>query len=63
MELRFAGAKLKKALRAHGVEPKMSFANGELEVLVNGVRVYSYKQEQPLPPTDQLLQRIESKLI
>lgn len=62
MDLRFAGARLKKALRARGIEPKMSFANGELEVLVDGSRVYSYKQEHPLLSDEELLQRVESKL-
>jgi predicted Rdx family selenoprotein len=40
----------------------MGWANGELEIKVNGQRVYSYKEEHSLPGDAALLQRINSQL-
>ncbi len=40
----------------------MGFAHGELEIKVNGQRVYSYKGEHPLLADAVLLQRINEKL-
>ena len=40
----------------------MSWSHGELEIKVNGQRVYSYKEEHPLPSDAVLLQRIKQKL-
>lgn len=44
------------------MEPKMGWAHGELEIKVNGQRVYSYKEEHPLPGDAALLQRINERL-
>jgi hypothetical protein len=40
----------------------MGWANGELEIKVNGERVYSYKEEHPLLGDTALLQRIKERL-
>lgn len=53
---------MKKAMLAQGIKPKMSFENGELEIKVNGQRVYSHTEEGPLPADAVLLQRIQSAL-
>lgn len=39
----------------------MSTAMGELEILVDGARVYSYKSEGGLPSESELLSRILTK--
>jgi hypothetical protein len=42
----------------YGIEPKMKMAMGELEVLVNGKRVFSYKETGLKPNTDTLVRAI-----
>ncbi len=37
-------------------------AMGELKILVDGKQVFSHKQENQLPPTEELMQRIERAL-
>ncbi len=46
---------LKRELQSRGIQPKVRHAMGELEVLVDGRRVYSYKQERRKPPLTELL--------
>ena len=46
---------LKRELQSRGIQPKVRHAMGELEVLVDGRRIYSYKQERRKPPLNELL--------
>jgi hypothetical protein len=57
--LRRAGARLKADLLRRGIQPKTHSALGELEVLVDGERVYSYKEEGKLLTHPELLARID----
>jgi hypothetical protein len=55
---------LKRELQSkHGVEPKVSFAHGELEVIVNGRSVFSYVREQRTPTVEALLKLVEDEVI
>jgi hypothetical protein len=55
---------LKRELKSkHGVEPKVSFAHGELEVIVNGRSVFSYAREQKIPTVELLLKLVEDAAI
>ncbi|HEY4899911.1 MAG TPA: hypothetical protein VIH91_03725 [Terriglobales bacterium] len=57
---RLAGS-LKRELKSkHGIHPKVGHAYGELEVLVNGISVFSYKREHRIPTVDGLLALIEA---
>jgi len=47
---------------AQGIQPKMGWAHGELEISVNGEIVYSYKHEPRMPSDAALLQRIHESL-
>jgi len=49
-------------LLAEGISPRMGWSHGELEVKVDGERVYSFKEEHQLPGDGVLLQRIHEKL-
>jgi hypothetical protein len=52
---------LKRELESkYGIQPKVSHAYGELEVLVNGHSVFSYKQAHQVPTVDNLLAMIEA---
>jgi hypothetical protein len=52
---------LKRELESkHGIRPKVRHAYGELEVLVNGRSVFSYKQAHQMPTVDSLLVLIEA---
>jgi hypothetical protein len=47
---------LKRELQTkYGVEPKMKMAMGELEILVDGKRVFSHKESGLKPTTEALL--------
>ncbi len=50
---------LKRELQTkYGIEPKMKMAMGELEILVDGRRVFSHKETGLKPSTDTLLKTI-----
>jgi hypothetical protein len=52
---------LKRELKSkYGVQPKMTFAHGELEVLVNGSSVFSYKRIHEMPTLEGLMETIEA---
>jgi hypothetical protein len=52
---------LKRELEAkYGIQPKVSHAYGDLEVLVNGHSVFAYKNAHRMPTVDQLLALIEA---
>jgi hypothetical protein len=52
---------LKRELESkYGIQPKVSHAYGELEVLVNGHSVFSYKREDRTPSVNELLALVES---
>jgi len=55
-----AGSLKRELLSKHGVQPKVAHAYGELEVLVNGNSVFSYKREHRIPTVDGLLALIEA---
>jgi hypothetical protein len=46
---------LKRELQSRGIKPKVHHAMGELEVLVDGRRVFSYKQVGRKPTVGELL--------
>jgi hypothetical protein len=51
---------LKQELQSkHGIDPKVRHAHGELEVIVNGNSVYSYKREGRTPSLEGLLALVE----
>jgi hypothetical protein len=52
---------LKRELESkYGIQPKMKFAHGDLEVLVNGGSVFSFKREQQMPTLEGLMATIEA---
>jgi hypothetical protein len=46
---------LKRELEARGIKPKVKHAMGELEVLMDGRRIFSYKEAGRKPPVSELL--------
>jgi hypothetical protein len=53
---------LKRELKSnYGIDPKVSFAHGELEVIVNGRSVFSYLREQRTPTVEGLLKLVEAE--
>ena len=53
---------LKRELRCkYGIKPRVSHAMGELEILVNGKRVFSHKETGTTPTTSELLALIDSQ--
>jgi hypothetical protein len=51
---------LKRELNSkYGIRPKIHFAHGELEVLVNGQSVFAYSRDHRTPTVEGLLQLIE----
>jgi hypothetical protein len=47
---------LKRELKSkHGIRPKVRHAYGELEVLVDGHSVFSYKRDHRIPTIENLL--------
>ena len=55
---------LKRELKSkHDIEPRVSFAHGELEVIVNGKSVFSYVREQKTPTVEDLLKLVEDEAI
>lgn len=56
--MRRAGARLKAELLRRSITPKMSITFGELEILIDGIRLYSYKAEGELPSDDELLDQV-----
>jgi hypothetical protein len=51
---------LKRELNSkYGISPKIHFAHGELEVLVNQNSVFSFKRENRTPTVEGLLKLIE----
>jgi len=55
---RRAGARLKAELLRRSITPKMSITFGEFEILIDGIRLYSYKAEGKLPSGDELLDQV-----
>jgi hypothetical protein len=52
---------LKRELESkYGIQPKMKFAHGELEILVNGSSVFSFKQAHKMPSLEALIATIEA---
>lgn len=52
---------LKRELESkYGISPKVSHAYGELEVLVNGGSVFSYKETHRIPTVEDLLELVEA---
>jgi len=52
---------LKRELEAkYGIQPKVSHAYGDLEVMVNGRSVFSHKREGRTPSVNELLVLVES---
>jgi hypothetical protein len=52
---------LKRELESkYGIQPKMKFAHGELEILVNGSSVFSFKQVHQMPSLGGLLEMIKA---
>lgn len=52
---------LKRELESkYGISPKVSHAYGELEVLVDGRSVFSYKQMHQIPTVEGLLALVEA---
>jgi hypothetical protein len=52
---------LKRELESkYGIQPKVGHAYGELEVLVNGRSVFSYKREGRTLSVNELLDLVES---
>jgi hypothetical protein len=61
-EFRIAAKRLRKALIMRGLDPQMGWSSGNLEVDVNGDRVYSYKDEKELPSDNVLINRVRAKV-
>ncbi len=52
---------LKRELKSrYGIKPKMRHLYHELEVFVNGERVFSYRQFRRIPTVEDILQVIEA---
>jgi len=59
--LRRAAGSLKRELQSkYGIRPKVKHAMGELEILVNGRRVFSHKETGTTPGTAEPLALITS---
>jgi hypothetical protein len=54
-----AGSLKRELEDKYGIKPKMKFAHGELDVLVNGRVVFSYKQAHMMPTLDELMAMTE----
>ena len=51
---------LKRELNSkYGISPKVRFAHGELEVIVNGQSVFAYSRDHRTPTVEGLLKLIE----
>jgi predicted Rdx family selenoprotein len=61
-EFRSAAKRLRKALILRGLDPQMGWTSNDLEVAVNGDRVYSYKDEKELPDDKVLINRVRAKV-
>jgi predicted Rdx family selenoprotein len=62
LEFRGAAKRLRKALIMRGLDPQMGWSSGDLEVKVNGDKVYSYKEEKALPDDNTLINRVRAKV-
>jgi hypothetical protein len=54
-----AGSLKRELEDKYGIQPNVKFAHGELEVLVNGASVFSYKQAHSMPTLDELMAMME----
>jgi hypothetical protein len=55
-----AGGLKHELIAKYGVEPKMTHAYRELEVIVNGKSVFSYSRAEEIPTVPGLLKVIET---
>jgi len=54
-----AGSLKRELTSNYGVRPKVHFAHGELEVIVNGRSVFAYSRDHRTPTVEGLLALIE----
>lgn len=62
LNLRGTAKRLRKALIMRGLDPKMGWSSGELEIHVDGSRIFSYKDEKTIPEDSVLINRIRAKV-
>jgi hypothetical protein len=60
--LRSTAKRLRKMLIMRGIEPRMGWASGDLQINVNGDQVYSFKQEKRLLDDNALISRVRAKV-
>lgn len=56
-----AGGLKQELIAKHGVEPKVTHAYHELEVIVDGETVYSYSRAEEIPTVAGLMKLVENK--